>query len=125
MRGELNFMSGVRIYDLAKELNVSSGDLLEMVKELGEPAKTASSTIKDDVAAAVRQRVAAKDGARSNGAAPSPPGKNGNAPSQPTGASPSGVPAPASKPAVAPKTVDVPDVVSLKDFADLIGVPAQ
>ncbi len=133
-------MSGVRIYDLAKELHLSSHDLLEMIKPLGEDGKTPSSTIKDETAEALRRQLGASVG---NGAAavqaapsspPAPPApatngaaapKNGAAAPAPVAAKPA-VPAPVgAAPAEPPKTVDIPSVVSLKDFAVLIGVQAQ
>ena len=61
-------MSGVRIYDLAKELKLTSNELLDLLKELGEPTKTASSTINDSAAEGVRKRVAERANGASNGA---------------------------------------------------------
>ena len=131
-------MSGVRIYDLAKELQVSNNDVLDALKALGEAAKTPSSAISDETAGAVRQRfapapaAAAPSVAVANGAARPAAVPNGNGASKPAGtngafpatasASPAtAVAAPAPDPA---RVVEVPDVVSLKDFATLIGVPA-
>ena len=128
-------MSGVRIYDLAKELNVSNNELLDILKEMGEPARTPSSTLPDEAVTSVRQRVGGKpagsvaangngavsqngSGGSDNGTAKvaSPPSSNGAAAS----------PAPAIS-TVAPdpaRVVDVPTVITLKDFATLIGVAA-
>ena len=120
-------MSGVRIYDLAKELNISNNELLDMLKDMGEPARTPSSTLPDVAVAAIRQRsdgktavAAAGNGAVSpngNGtaraAAPSSPNGNGAAASAPS--------AVAADPA---RVVDVPTIITLKDFAALIGVAA-
>jgi translation initiation factor IF-2 len=140
-------MSAVRIYDLAKELRVSNNDLLEILKGMGESVKTASSTIPEEAALAVRNRIqspssgngaspAASSNGNSSGAAPAPVASQAPSvaqPSAPAAAWPvASQPAPAaSAPAAAtpaqsepPKTVDIPDIVSLKDFADLIGVPA-
>ena len=128
-------MSGVRIYDLAKELNVSNNELLDMLKEMGEPARTPSSTLPDASVASVRQRVrgavgvvaAAATGAAGNGAAShASNGTSGNgaasapAPSFPNGAGN----APAVSAVDPARVVDVPTIITLKDFAALIGVPA-
>ena len=130
-------MSGVRIYDLAKELNVSNNELLDMLKEMGEPARTPSSTLPDASVASVRQRVrgaigvvaAAATGAAGNGAASHASNDtSGNgaasapAPSFPNGAGNS--PAPAVSAVDPARVVDVPTIITLKDFAALIGVPA-
>jgi len=130
-------MSGVRIYDLAKELNVSNNELLDMLKEMGEPARTPSSTLPDASVASVRQRVrgavgvvaAAANGAAGNGAAShASNGTSGNgaasapAPSFTNGAGNS--PAPAVSAVDPARVVDVPTIITLKDFAALIGVPA-
>ena len=130
-------MSGVRIYDLAKELNVSNNELLDMLKEMGEPARTPSSTLPDASVASVRQRVrgavgvvaTAAAGAAGNGAAShASNGTSGNgaasapAPSFPNGAGNS--PAPAVSAVDPARVVDVPTIITLKDFAALIGVPA-
>lgn len=116
-------MSGVRVYDLAKELKISSNEVLDRLKELGRPAKVPSSAITDEDAEAVRQQlVPAAASAPTNGAAPAV--KNGAAASAPV--SPSASPVPAAAPAAKepPRTVDIPSVITLKDFADKIGVPA-
>ncbi|BDI32255.1 hypothetical protein CCAX7_43060 [Capsulimonas corticalis] len=116
-------MSGVRIYDLAKELKLTSNELLDVLKELGEPTKTASSTINDSAAEGVRKRVADRANGATNGAsAPSSSNGNGNGAAKPA-------PAPAASASESPaansgKVVDIPSVVSLKDFADLISIPA-
>ena len=133
-------MSGVRIYDLAKELNVSNNDLLGMLKEMGQPAKVASSAIPEETAGALRARVGAKDASSVTAAAvvsPPSPATNGTAkavtsngttpPSN--GAAPVPTPPPASiTPAPVstepPRAVEVPDVITLKDFAALIGIAA-
>ena len=135
-------MSGVRIYDLAKELNVSNNELLDMLKDMGEPARTPSSTLPEAAVMSVRQRVggktaptavAAGNGAVSqnvNGQSAVSQGTNGQ---NANGASGNGMaraaaPSPSSGAAVPPavadpaRVVDVPTVITLKDFATLIGV---
>ena len=123
-------MSGVRIYDLAKELNVSNNDLLEMLKQMGEPTRTASSTLPEGIVATVRQRVGgsaapaavAVPAAVSNGASNGTSGSNGSA-KPPAASNGAAAPPPAAAPEP-PRAVDVPDIITLKDFAALIGVPA-
>ena len=115
-------MSGVRIYDLAKELNVPNNEILDMLKAMGEPARTASSTLPDAIVTTVRERVkpvsATGDGAvkPSNGTAAA---SNGTAaPVPPLAVPPLAVLAPPAAP------VEIPEVITLKDFAQLIGIPA-
>ncbi len=131
-------MSGVRIYDLAKELNVSNNDLLEMLKDMGQPAKAPSSAVTEDAADALRARLAAKSApvaAAVSAVPPTPSATNGTAKAAvsngavpaPNGTASSIKPAPAVSAPVSsepPRAVDVPDVITLKDFAALIGVAA-
>ena len=134
-------MSGVRVYDLAKELKISSNEVLERLKELGRPAKVPSSTVADEDAAAVRRQFAPQapsvpdvPAPSANGAAPQA-ARNGSvaappitAPrvATPTLASPPSpiAPAPAAAAKEPPRPVDIPSVITLKEFADKIGVPA-
>jgi len=91
---------------------------LDMLKAMGEPARTASSTLPEDIVATVRERVKPVPAA-GNGAAK--PGNGTAAASNGTAALavPSlAVPAPPAAP------VEIPEVITLKDFAQLIGVPA-
>jgi len=147
-------MSGVRIYDLAKELNVPNNEILDLLKQMGEPARTASSTLPDAAVATVRQRLGSGGGvavaaapspsapspsasspsasspAAGNGAAKPVPSGNGTATNGTTanGAAANGASAPApaapAVPVIPANPVDVPEVITLKDFAQLIGVPA-
>lgn len=120
-------MSGVRIYDLAKELNVTNNDLLEILKEMGEPTRTPSSTLPDASAAAVRQRVSPKPAP--NGTATTPGTAVSNGTAAPKSAVPNGAPAATPAPAAVftppSEPIDIPDVIKLKDFAELIGVSAS
>jgi translation initiation factor IF-2 len=133
-------MSGVRIYDLAKELHISNNDVLDVLKSLGEDAKTPSSTVKDDVAEAVRRRTS-EDGktavaeaaatvsrdAIGNGAAPqstSPRNGSSSASAAPRPAASAPQPTPNASSGEPAKAVDIPAVIALKDFAQLIGIPA-
>ncbi len=119
-------MSGVRIYDLAKELNVSNNEILDLLKAMGEPARTASSTLPDAIVATVRaQKSAVGNGGSKpiNGTAAAA-GSNG---ASANGASTNGasalvaIPAAPAEPAA---PVVIPEVITLRDFAQLIGVPA-
>ena len=124
-------MSGVRIYDLAKELNVTNNELLELLKEMGEPTRTPSSTLPDAAAVAVRQRISSKPA--SNGTATAS-GTSAAKPASPNGtangtavapAAPAPPPAPAAAFVPPSEPIDIPDVIKLKDFAELIGVSAS
>ncbi len=123
-------MSGVRIYDLAKELNVSNNEILDLLKAMGEPARTASSTLPDAIVATVRAQKASNSAAAAvNGAAQPVSGTaaaaGSNGASAPTGSN--GASAPVATPAapVVPMApVEIPAVITLRDFAQLIGVPA-
>ncbi len=130
-------MSGVRIYDLAKELNVPNNEILDLLKQMNEPARTASSTLPDALVATVRQRIAG--GGAAVAAAPTPAASSspapGNGAAKPisagngtTSAGSNGAPASngasAATPVIPTDPVDVPEVITLKDFAQLIGVPA-
>ena len=50
-------MKKVRIYELAKELNVKSPRMLEILAGLGVPAKSAVGTIEEDTAALVKEFI--------------------------------------------------------------------
>jgi len=50
-------MKKVRIYELAKELNVKSPRMLEILAGLGVPAKSAVGTIEEDTAALVKEVI--------------------------------------------------------------------
>jgi translation initiation factor IF-2 len=52
-------MSKVRLYVLAKELDVAPGDLAEWLREDGNAAATASSSVDEDVAERLRRRARA------------------------------------------------------------------
>ena len=53
----------VRIYQLAKDLNMESKDLLPILDEMGVEYKSHSSTLEGDVADTIRQLVAEEGGA--------------------------------------------------------------
>ncbi|MDI3281346.1 MAG: translation initiation factor IF-2 N-terminal domain-containing protein, partial [Bacillota bacterium] len=52
-------MAKVRVYELAKELNVNSKDLVVLLQKLGVEAKNHMSIIEESLAQRIRERVAA------------------------------------------------------------------
>ncbi len=78
-----------RVHELAKELNVSSKDVLAKLSELGEFVKSASSTVEAPVARRLREAFP-----------PAPTAEPAPAPVQPAPASPEPTPAPAPEPVV-------------------------
>jgi translation initiation factor IF-2 len=124
-------MTGVRVYDLAKELKISSNEVLDRLKELGKPAKVPSSTIDDEDANAVRRQfapapVADPMSTTSNGSVATPVVVSSAPAARPTvlPARPVASPTAPSAAKEPPRTVDFPSVVTLKEFADRISVPA-
>uniref|UniRef100_UPI001966DC68 translation initiation factor IF-2 N-terminal domain-containing protein n=1 Tax=Amycolatopsis thermalba TaxID=944492 RepID=UPI001966DC68 len=72
-----------RVHELAKELGVTSKEVLAKLKEQGEFVKSASSTVEAPVARRLRDAFVAKDNksaGRSGGARPGPSAGNGAAP---------------------------------------------
>jgi len=102
-----------RVHELAKELGVTSKEVLAKLKEQGEFVKSASSTVEAPVARRLRDAFAAKDGksgGRSGGGRKPAPGPgNGAAPAAPKPGDagqnrprPSAVPGPKPGPRPAP-----------------------
>ncbi|BDT98592.1 translation initiation factor IF-2 [Nocardia sp. NPDC019219] len=90
-----------RVHELAKELGVTSKELLATLKEQGEFVKSASSTVEAPVARRLRESFAAKS-APSNGNKPGArPGSSGRPAPKPTGGGPRPGPRP-SAPTPAP-----------------------
>ncbi|NIL75743.1 translation initiation factor IF-2 [Rhodococcus kyotonensis] len=85
-----------RVHELAKELGVTSKELLARLKEQGEFVKSASSTVEAPVARRIRESFPS---AKSD--APSGNGRSSDAPKPSTGAKPGG-PRPGPKPAPRP-----------------------
>src|SRR5438105_12055766 len=80
-----------RVHELAKELGITSKEVLAKLKEQGEFVKSASSTVEAPVARRLRDAFSAKDGrsgGRSGGrrSAPAPGAGNGAAPAAPRSA---------------------------------------
>ncbi|MBY4572210.1 translation initiation factor IF-2 [Gordonia paraffinivorans] len=85
-----------RVHELAKELGVTSKQVLERLKEQGEFVKSASSTVEAPVARRLRESFAPKDGgAKDGGSSPAPGPRSSAKP----GPKPSGAPKPGAAPA--------------------------
>ncbi len=93
-------MSKVRVHELAKELGVSSKEVLAKLQELGEFVKSASSTVEAPVVRKLREAMPA--------AAPAPAKK---ATAKKAVAAPE-VAAPAPAPVEAPVVVETPAAVA-------------
>src|SRR5579862_4010543 len=87
-------------------------------KASAQPAPTAAAS------PAVAEAKPALDGVAKPAKAPDKPDSNGAAKPPAAATDPEAAPAAAKTPAAGGKAVDIPAVVSLKEFADLLGVPA-
>ncbi|MXP22434.1 translation initiation factor IF-2 [Gordonia sp. HNM0687] len=105
-----------RVHELAKELGVTSKQVLERLKEQGEFVKSASSTVEAPVARRLRESFPKSSGAKDGGkSAPKPggapkPGANGSG-AKPGPARPGpkpGAPAPGPTPATAANATPAP-----------------
>ncbi|MFI5779895.1 translation initiation factor IF-2 [Nocardia sp. NPDC051570] len=65
-----------RVHELAKELGVTSKELLATLKEQGEFVKSASSTVEAPVARRLRESFASKSGASNGNKSSAKPGQN-------------------------------------------------
>ncbi|WP_297542421.1 translation initiation factor IF-2 [Amycolatopsis sp.] len=91
-----------RVHELAKELGVTSKDVLAKLKEQGEFVKSASSTVEAPVARRLRDAYPGKGGAKPTptpgpSARPAAPASNGSAASAAAPAAAGSAPAPASQ----------------------------
>jgi hypothetical protein len=75
----------VRVYQLAKELGTNSKGLLQLMKDMGEYLRSASSTVKAPVARKVRERLARDPGALRRAAFDATPSPAPARPPEPTG----------------------------------------
>ncbi|MFT4128154.1 MAG: translation initiation factor IF-2 N-terminal domain-containing protein, partial [Gordonia sp. (in: high G+C Gram-positive bacteria)] len=89
-----------RVHELAKELGVTSKQVLERLKEQGEFVKSASSTVEAPVARRLRESFPKKDAAGKDGGTPAPRPGAGGAP-RPGGPKPSAGPRPGPGPCCA------------------------
>ncbi|MFD3506978.1 translation initiation factor IF-2 [Nocardia sp. NPDC058666] len=94
-----------RVHELAKELGVTSKELLAKLKEQGEFVKSASSTVEAPVARRLRESVASKAAPAADAKSAARPGPStpaAAAPARPAGAKPTpGGPRPGPRPAPA------------------------
>ncbi|MVU76770.1 translation initiation factor IF-2 [Nocardia sp. ET3-3] len=92
-----------RVHELAKELGVTSKELLARLKEQGEFVKSASSTVEAPVARRLRESLAPKS-APSGNAKPASPKPNGDSAPRPAAkpATPGAGPRPGPRPTPAP-----------------------
>ncbi|MCG7609980.1 translation initiation factor IF-2 N-terminal domain-containing protein, partial [Mycobacterium sp. CnD-18-1] len=82
-----------RVHELAKELGVTSKELLAKLKEQGEFVKSASSTVEAPVARRLRESFGAKAGGKKTEDKPRPQGTSGAAPAAPKPGAPKPAPA--------------------------------
>jgi len=103
-----------RVHELAKELGITSKDVLAKLKEQGEFVKSASSTVEAPVARRLRDAYAAKGGKKPGptpgpSARPAPPAAKPGAPAAPKPPAPAQqVPAAKAAPAQAPAAQAAP-----------------
>jgi translation initiation factor IF-2 len=100
----------VRVHELAKELGVSSKEVLGKLSALGEYVKSASSTVEAPVVRKLRESFASQPAAGNKSAgkpdAPTSAKKAPSAPSAPTPAE--AAPTPVAKPPAEPQTTGEP-----------------
>jgi translation initiation factor IF-2 len=84
-----------RVHELAKELGVTSKDVLAKLKEQGEFVKSASSTVEAPVARRLRDAYPGKGGSKPT-PPPRPAAPSGNGAASPAPAAPAAPPAPTS-----------------------------
>ncbi|GAA4021769.1 translation initiation factor IF-2 [Deinococcus rubellus] len=100
-------MSKVRIYTLAKDLNVDNHRMLAMLDDLGVQYKSISSTLEEDIVETIKGLVAEEQGQAAAGGTES--GAEGTAQSQMQNAAPSAPVAVAERPAAGEETAAAPD----------------
>ncbi|NUP29310.1 MAG: translation initiation factor IF-2, partial [Nocardia sp.] len=104
-----------RVHELAKELGVTSKELLAKLKEQGEFVKSASSTVEAPVARRLRESFAAKS-------APAKSGSNGSKTSARPGPATSAKPA-APGPRPGPRTPAAPSPADTVPTAESAAAP--
>ncbi len=138
-------MSKVRVYELAKDLDIESKELVDFLNELGADVRNHMSVIDEEIAQLVREhfRKGASQGKAQGASKPAPkeqaapaaaqskaqaaPHPAGKAPSRPhrggaqgqARAADGGQKAPGSR-----GTIVLPDTITVKEFAEKLGVPA-
>ncbi|MCD7052422.1 translation initiation factor IF-2 N-terminal domain-containing protein, partial [Rhodococcus sp. BH2-1] len=100
-----------RVHELAKELGVTSKELLARLKEQGEFVKSASSTVEAPVARRLRESFPSANAKPEGGESPRPsakPGATGASAPKPGAPRPGPKPAPAAPAAPAPAAPAAP-----------------
>jgi translation initiation factor IF-2 len=97
-------MARPRVHEVAKELGLSSKEVLGYLEEIGHAVKSHSSAIDDDVAARVRAGLG-------DGVAPAEPGTGEAAPA------PAAVEAEPAEPATAAQPIEIPEPVEVSEAA--------
>ncbi|MGV9824680.1 translation initiation factor IF-2 [Gordonia sp. NPDC003429] len=98
-----------RVHELAKELGVTSKQVLERLKEQGEFVKSASSTVEAPVARRLRESFPGKDGGSTSNQAARPSAPKPGASGRGNGAAPKpGDARPAARPAPKPQSTPAP-----------------
>src|SRR5438270_5319994 len=115
-------MSKVRVHEVAKELGVTSKELIEKLRGMGVEVKSHSSTIDDEVAAQLRNGGAAAPAAAPAEpiAVPAPvaePEPVAPPPPAPTSPEPEPEPVPVVEEAPAAAAIHVHRGITVKDFA--------
>ncbi|MFF3567125.1 translation initiation factor IF-2 [Nocardia jiangxiensis] len=108
-----------RVHELAKELGVTSKELLATLKEQGEFVKSASSTVEAPVARRLRESFASKSApangsGKSGGPRPGPGQSARPGPKPSSGATPGPRPGPRPTPAPAPPPAQQPEAPAAK-----------
>ncbi|MBY8859738.1 translation initiation factor IF-2 [Nocardia sp. CA2R105] len=108
-----------RVHELAKELGVTSKELLATLKEQGEFVKSASSTVEAPVARRLRESFASKSApangsGKSGGPRPGPGQSARPGPKPSSGATPGPRPGPRPTPAPAPAPAQQPEAPAAK-----------
>ncbi|HYO61964.1 MAG TPA: translation initiation factor IF-2 N-terminal domain-containing protein, partial [Actinomycetota bacterium] len=125
-------MAKPRVHEVAKELGLSSKEVLAHLEQIGQPAKSHSSSIDEDLAARLRTELgngAAPDAAVTE--APPPATETAPPPAEPAPAAeappaPVAEPEPAPEPEPTPEPEPVADVIrvhrgiTVKDFAEAL-----
>jgi len=110
-------MAKVRVHEVAKQLGVSSKELIERLKGLGVEVKSHSSTISDDVVAQLRNgETAPVEAPAPAPVSEAPPARK----PEPVAPPPAPAPLPEPEPA-ATSVVHVHRGITVKDFAERLG----
>lgn len=125
-------MAKVRIYELAKELNVSSKAMVNFLVDLGADVKNHMSTIDEDIANMVKDHFAEDEDENEEVAVKVKPTSKESPPkSPPTGKAKAKQTASRPDKAHAPgrdkgdkKVIEIPETITVRDLAELCRIPA-